>query len=87
MKKLIDVCVIIFPDGTNHFFRAKPVLINMPNANEEYMKKCLHLWIEKNHQRYDNINLLFPIIGSMKMLKTDFRKLPATADFLETEKN
>lgn len=82
---LVSVTVLIFPDGGTHWFKNKPVYKDMPNENLEYIRKCAKIWNERNRAKYDGFGD-FDLIGavaSVRMLREDFDKIPATADFLE----
>lgn len=76
-KGIIEVTVIIFPDGNTHFFEKKPIYKNKPDENQVYTRKCLHAWFEHTDGRYND---LIADIINISMFEDDFRKRQETID-------
>ena len=82
---IIDVGILLFPDGTNHYFKILPVFKDQPNKNHKYIQECMGKWFEANKVRYElrgiNPGQLASAYAQIRMLETDFEKIPATSEF------
>ena len=78
MKKgIVDVLVIIFPDGMTHFFES--------SQGKEYIYHCVEIWKEKNKQKYEgHEDDTMLAVANIKMFQSDFDKIGATDYFIET---
>jgi len=76
---LIEVAVIIFPDGTTHHFKTKPVFKDQENKNIVYIQDCTQKWFKANKARYEvrGIDLvqLANAVATIRMLESDFDKI------------
>lgn len=76
---LIEVVVIIFPDGTTHHFKTKPVFKDKPNDNITYIQDYLKKWFDANKAKYESRNIylsqLSNAIATIYMLESDFDKI------------
>ncbi len=76
-NKIIDVWVILFPDGTSHHFKA--------SDGKEYLDRCIRIWKEKNKQKYAKIEGVNMAVAHIRMLEIDFNKMLATDYFIDAE--
>jgi len=76
---LIEVAVIIFPDGTTHHFKTKPVFKDTPNDNITYIQNYSKKWFEANKVKYElrkiDLSQLSNAIATIQMLESDFDKM------------
>jgi len=82
---LIEVAVIIFPDGNTHHFKTKPVFKDQANKNIAYIQDCIEKWFKANRAKYElrgiDLNQLSNAVATIRMLESDFEKIPATSEF------
>lgn len=74
--KIINVWVLLFPDGRTHHFEA--------SWGVEYKNQCIKVWKWRN-KKYKNTNTSMAIT-QIQMLKADFDKIPMTDYFVEDAK-
>ena len=78
-KKAINVIVIIFPDGSTHYFKKHKVFKNKPDKNLEYIRKCMKMWQECNKDKSK-----FHIFGALaytRILENDYYQIPPVCDY------
>lgn len=83
MDAIIDVRVIIFPDGSTHYF--KKVLDAKNDENSEYVGRCLSEWGQDNPEKAE-LTKSFALTwaaASIRMLESDFLKLENKKDLTE----
>jgi len=71
---VIDVVVIIFPDGGTLHLEQK-------NKPEKQIERCFDIWKIKNKNRYKNLNVT-SAVAFIKMLKSDFDKIPVNMKYV-----
>lgn len=76
---LIEVAIIIFPDGTTHHFKTKPVFKDKPNDNITYIQGYTKKWFDANKAKYElrgiDLSQLSNAIATIRMLESDFDKI------------
>ena len=48
MSEIIDVIVLVFPNGITHWVKKMPVYKDQEDPNHEYINKCVCIWRDKN---------------------------------------
>ena len=76
---LVEVAVILFPDGTSHHFKTKPVFKDKPNDNITYIQNYCKKWFEANKAKYElrglDLGQLSNAVATIRMLESDFDKI------------
>lgn len=76
---LIEVAVILFPDGTTHHFKTKPVFKEKQNDNLTYIQNYCKKWFDANKAKYElrglDLSQLSNAVATIQMLESDFDKI------------
>lgn len=76
---LIEVAVILFPDGTVHHFKTKPVFKDSENLNLHYIQNHCKKWFDVNKAKYElrglDLSQLCNAVATIRMLESDFDEI------------
>lgn len=83
IENIVDVTVIIFPDGGTHLTKNLPVFKDGIDVNQQYAKKCIQQWKKQNHEKYTKNPGLMGAVAQIRMLEKDYKSIKATDEFIE----
>lgn len=73
---IIDVIVMVFPDGTTHWFKKMPTKRNEKDPNIKYMEEYHSRWREQNKELVEN-NILTNATCTIRMPESKYNNISA----------
>lgn len=83
MANVIDVIVLVFADGTTHWFKKKPSYKGKEDPNEAYIDACFAEWKDENREMIENNNVMNAVC-SIRMTEEKYETIVAEDRFMNS---